>query len=302
MPSKDMLKYTLDDLKKEAKDFIHISKNTVLKSSDTAIHRVLLLLMVVNDSEFFAAMNYFSKSEEAKTLNFKNHLYYIGKWVGIPAALVQQNNQGHSNAQQLTHSSIGLFKNLKVIIALGVCGTVNGLGNVIVSSRIDGCDITKIIPGQIINRAQRYKPGQNILSFFKSDTWSYQCTKQNTAEYTAVAVLKPMLSGCPLIASGEYRDQLMADVSQEAGGVEMEGIGVIEAIESSNKRDRIEFIIVKAGCDYADETKNKEWQPVAAMAAADFVYCQLDNEIVRDWFKGNFKSLPTHLVWFIAIM
>ena len=48
--------------------------------------------------------------------------------------------------------------------------------------------------------------------------------------------------------------------------------------------------IVKAGCDYADETKNKEWQPVAAMAAADFVYQQLDRKIVHGWFfKGKLK-------------
>ena len=100
-----------------------------------------------------------------------------------------------------------------------------------------------------------------------------------------------MLSGSPLIASGEYRDKLIANVSQEAGGVEMEGIGVIDGIDIAEKRDKIEFIIVKAGCDYADESKNKEWQPVAAIAAADFVYKQLDRELVYNWILGKFIEI-----------
>ena len=36
----------------------------------------------------------------------------------------------------------------------------------------------------------------------------------------------------------------------------MEGIGVLEGLEIKNKRDKIELKIVKASCDFADETKN----------------------------------------------
>ena len=295
---KENLKYTTDDLQKGVKDLLLKFDNDVLDEHNDKkiIDSVLLLLMVVNSSEFLAAMNSFSKSD-AKILNSEGNNYYIGKWGQIPAALVQQGDQGTggpSGSQQLTCSSINLFKNLKVIIALGVCGTLGRLGDVVVSSRIDGCNLLKVKGDGLINRSVVCRPGKNIYSFLKlsTDIWSFLCTKEGTEQYKAKAVFKPMLSGTPLIASGKYRDKLIENVSQEAGGVEMEGIGVVDGIDISKNKDKIEFVIVKAGCDYADETKSKEWQPVAAMAAADFVYHQLDKKIVHNWFfKGELKIL-----------
>ena len=296
---KENLKYTTDDLKEEVKDALPKFDNNILYEhrDQKIIEGVLLLLMVVNPNEFLATMNYFSKSE-AQILNSGGNNYYVGKWGQIPAALVQgdQGTGGPGGAQQLTCSSINLFKNLKVIIALGVCGTMDRLGDVIVSSRIDGCNLQKIKDNRIINRSLVCRPGKNIRSFLtlSSDIWLYPCTKQGSEVYEAKAVFKPMLSGTPLIADGEYRDKLVDNVSQDAGGVEMEGIGVVDGIDICNKKEQIEFIIVKAGCDYADKEKNKEWQPVAAMAAADFVYKQLDRTIVHDWFfkgKLNFMHL-----------
>ena len=307
--------YTVQDLAKEVKDSLDkFDKNILNEQTDSKIiDGVLLLLMVVNSSEFLAAMYYFSKNE-ARVLHSGDNIYYVGQWGQIPAALVRQSAQGTAGpngAQQITCSSINLFKNLKVIIALGVCGTVGRLGDVIISSRIDGCNLCKVKGDQLINRGDRSPPGKNIhkFLFFSHDIWSFQCTKAATGDYKAVAVFKPMLSGAPLIASGEYRDKLIDSFSQEAGGVEMEGIGVIDGINIANKENNIEFIIVKAGCDYADESKNKEWQPVAAMAAADFVYNQLDKKIFHEWILGTFMARCVYListyyilviVWFVA--
>ena len=290
--------YTVDDLTKKVKDSLDkFDKNILNEQRDKkAIDNVLLLLMVVNPSEFLAAMFYFSKNE-AMVLNSRgNNIYYIGKWGQIPAALVRQIGQGTAGpngSQQVTCSSINLFKNLKLIIALGVCGTMGRLGDVVVSSQIDACNLYKVKGDQLINRSIKCRPGNNIHGFLlhTHEIWSFLCTKPGTRDYKALAVFKPMLSGSPLIASGEYRDKLIANVSQDAGGVEMEGIGVIDGIDIAKKRDKIEFIIVKAGCDYADESKNKEWQPVAAMAAADFVYKQLDRKLVHDWILGKFIEL-----------
>ena len=298
------LKYTLDDLQEEIKDCLRKFDNNVLKDKKI-IDSVVLLLMVVNDSEFFAVMNYFSKSE-AKIFHSDGNNYYVGKWGQIPAALVQQNEQGvdgPSGSQQLTYSSINLFKNLKVIIALGVCATTGRLGDVIVSSRIDGCNNYKVKGDQLISRSVSCLPGKVIYSFLKSNAaiWSFLCTTKGTKECKAKAVLKPMLSGARLIASRQHRDKLINDISPEAVGIEMEGIGVVYGIDISQSKNKIEFVIVKAGCDHADETKNKEWQPVAAMAAADFVYQQLDRKFVYEWFcKGKLifsKLTGTHLIY-----
>ena len=250
--------------------------------------------MVVNSNEFLASMCYFGKNE-GKTLFSSSNKYYVGKWGGIPAALVKQSHQGDVHSKDLTDSSIKLFKNLKAIIALGVCATVGRLGDVIVSSRIDACNSIKIKGDRVINEGNKYSPGADIHRFLSDsiESWEYLCTKPGIdhEEYSAKAISKHMLSGAHLIASADFRDKLIKGVSPEAMGIEMEGIGVMNGIISAEKLHKIQFIIVKAGCDYADESKNKEWQPVAAMAAADFVYKQLSRPYVIQWFMGKLKLM-----------
>ena len=286
--AKENLRYTLDDLVEEVKNpLAKFDKNILDEQKDKKmIDGALLLLMVVNSSEYYAAMHYFSKNE-AKVLKSKHNTYYVGKWGKIPAALVQQGEQGTGGvkgSQETTRSSVCLFKNLKVIIALGVCATMGELGDVIVSTRIDGCT-HKVLGDGIINRSLKVPPGTTIYNALHHNhlSWSFPCTK--TKDYKAKAVFKPMLSGSQLIA------KLIASISKEAGGIEMEGIGVLDGIDSTEKAGQIDFIIVKAGCDYADETKNKEWQPVAAMAAADFVYSQLDRNTPDEWILCKFMNI-----------
>ena len=266
------------------------------------INGVQLLLMVVNSSEYYAAMYYFTK-KEARILNKDGTIYYIGKWDEIPAALVRQKDSGYNGigrSNQLTRLSINLFCNLKFIVALGVCGIVetdrSKLGDVVVSDKICGCNDLKIT-NEIINRSEITEAGDRIRNYLKNnhEQWSFVCTKPECKKYESKACFKPMLSGTPLIASGEYRDKLIRGVNVEAVGVEMEGIGVLQALRELAKRDDIEFIIVKAGCDYANEKKNKEWQPVAAMAAADFLYVQLTKPVVCKEIIGKPNDICTCL-------
>ena len=46
---------------------------------------------------------------------------------------------------------------------------------------------------------------------------------------------KPILSGSQLIASKEFQDKLIEYVSCEAGGIEMEGVGVLKDLKSKTK-------------------------------------------------------------------
>ena len=287
---KENLLYTSDDLVRKTEDLRKQLDVLNEVTDEQILNGVVLLLMVANDNELDAAMCYLTKSK-VQVLHSKGNIYHVGKWGEIPAALIKQIEQGTSGpngSQELTCLSLSVFKNVKVIIGLGVCGTKGRLGDVIVSSRIDECKF-KVGAKQLIDRGNRFPPGSNITKFlqFNNRIWSFQCTKPGVEAYKSKVVFQPMLSGTPLIAKGEYRDQLLQDVSQESGGVEMEGIGIIDGLRIAKKFGQVEFIIVKAGCDYADESKNKEWQPVAAMAAADFVYNQLSVKFVQAWFKGT---------------
>ena len=251
------------------------------------INGVKLLIMVVNSSEYYAAMHYFSKSKVSKlTNNTDGTIYYVGKWDKIPAALVRQHKNGSVESKDLTEMSTAIFHNLEVIVSLGVCGTTEKLGQVLVSSKICGCNDLKITD-TIIDRGDITEPGDRILKCLKDnfECWSFLCTKEGYDQYKSNAEFKPMLSGTHLIASGDYRDKLIQGVNREAVGVEMEGVGVLLGLKKAKKRDQIEFIIVKAGCDYADESKHNEWQPVAAMAAADFLYEQLKKCVGDQFFN-----------------
>ena len=281
------MRYTLDDLlqltEKEIKD---IEQNVLDKDK---IDKVELLLMVVNSSEYHAAMHYLSKSK-VEIISENGHPYYIGKWGKLSASLICQTDSGSfgdGESYNLTRLSIDLFPNLKFIVALGVCGTFGKIGDVIVSNKICGCNKLKIKGDNnnfdIINRDDITEAGSHILSILKANyrQWYFVCTKPEcNKQYRSKAVFKPMLSGTPLIADEAYRDKLKEGVRSEAGGLEMEGIGVLKAIKEAKKRDKIDFVIVKAGCDYADKSKNKQWQPVAAMAASDFLYKQLNKQLL----------------------
>ena len=69
-------------------------------------------------------------------------------------------------------------------------------------------------------------------------------------------------------------------------GIEMQGSGIVKAIDDV----QVHFIIVKAGCKYAnDHDKVKEdWEPVAAMAATNFVYSKFSKPHPQNWFKGMY--------------
>ena len=259
--------------------------------------KVRLLLMTVNDHEFYAALYYMSNKHKGtdfyipKSLTIVNTgtRFFVGTFAHIPTALVQH-AQGSSESQFVAGEAMKLFVNLKAIIAVGVCGTFGELGDVIVSSKIAGyMNIKYDKDGKIIQRDSA-SSGSRVLSNYllAQNDWKFNCTKEKSPNQCPSQVYhKPFLSSSTLVAYQDFRDEIREDVCREAMGIEMEGIGIVNAKEFNSKTD-IHFVIVKAGCDYANETKNKEWQPVAAMAAADLVYFQFDKSPPYKWFTGMY--------------
>lgn len=83
-----------------------------------------------------------------------------------------------------------------------------------------------------------------------------------------VAGAKPgqILSGEKLVDSMEFKQQLLKKYPEAIGG-EMEGAGLYAAAE----RAKVEWIIVKAICDWGDGNKKKIYQNLAAAAAVSLV-------------------------------
>ena len=293
------LKYTEKEVNDKVSDVLQNCNTTEFTlyegDANEDCKNVQLLLMTVNDNEFFAVLYYMAKKHKGKDVNTPKSLtvrsgtrFFIGEFANIPTALVQH-VQGSAMSQFVVGEAIDLFDNLKAIVAVGVCGTFGDLGDVIVSSRIAGyVGIKYDRDGKILRRDPECDGSRVLTSFLQAKTmWKFYCTKEKSSvQHLSQLCFKPFLSSSTLVAFQQFRDKIREDVCREAMGIEMEGIGIVKAKEYNGRND-IHFVIVKAGCDYANEDKNKEWQPVAAMAAADLVHFQFDKPAPYEWFTGT---------------
>ena len=301
------LKYTEKQLKDNVSGVLQKCSTTEFTlcedDANEDCKNVQLLLMTVNNNEFFAVLYYMANKHKdgdntPKSLTVMSGTrFFIGEFAHIPAALVQH-AQGSAESQFVAGEAINLFQNLKAIVAVGVCGTFGELGNVIVSSKIAGyvnCKVDK--DGRFLSRDSDCKASRVLTSCLQAhNEWKFNCTKEeNSVECLSEVCFKPFLSSSTLVAFQNFRDKIREDICRDAMGIEMEGIGIINILELKNKKG-IDFAIVKAGCDYANEDKNKEWQPVAAMAAADLVSFQFD----RCDFYQRFTGTAVHM--YICIM
>jgi len=309
-------KYNLKSLKEETAEIKNTFERTEIDmyKDKPIIEKVKLLLMVVTDSEFHATLLYLSKSKETQqcVLPAKNRHYFIGSWGKISAALVKQDTEGIETARKLTCSSIRIFKNLKAIISLGVCGLLSTkmkLADVIVPTKITGYRIIYKDKNLTFSPFD-IKCGQNILHFLndKKSSWSFSSAnkssvktpKESTSkheEYEVKAISTEIVSGHLKMEDSKLKGKLNRDIAgSRMAGIEMEGMGIWEGIEIEEKE--IEFLVVKAGSDYANETKTTQWQAFSSKAAASFVYTQLKSAKAIEWFQAG-KILPACILYLL---
>ena len=261
--------------------------------------KVRLLLMTVNDNEFYAALHHMAK-RHIKNRNLEDgdipkslvviedsiHYFYIGNFADIPTALVQH-KPGSLKSHELASVAMKKFAHLKAIVAVGVCATFGELGHVIVSS--------EIVTYQHGENDKSIKPiSEELYEFLQAKAiWEFNCRKDNNSiKYLSQSDDKPFLSPRTPEAYQNFEDKIRENVCEDAMGIEMEGSGIVKAIEEFDDV-RVHFIIVKAGCKYAnDPDKVKEdWEPVAAMAATNFVYFKFSKPHPQKWFKSTYVHM-----------
>ena len=267
--------YTLDSLRNLTKS--KIAKIDVLREGEDKeiINGIKLLIMVVDSSEYYAAMYHFMESKVKKLVDKNLKSYYVGKWGKFPAALVRLNSHDAVEAESVTKNALSLFCNLEDIILLGVCGTIKYEGCVLVSSEIYRYCEPKSSADEIFDHSYITRPiaSSRVFNCLNDnfEQWSFKWTEKGLE---SEAKFVPMLSGTEHIASGEYQTELIRRVKEKGFGVEKDGINVMSAM----KKENLNLIIVKGGCNYADEYKHEQCQPTAAMAAARFLYNQLKKD------------------------
>jgi len=156
-------------------------------------------------------------------------------------------------------------------IAFGLYPKRQQIGDILISQQLLGYDLQRVGTSfdgkpRIYARGDRVSASVRLVDRFRAGK-----LKSNFQDW-----LKPpriefglVFSGSMLIDNLDVRDQLHAIASEAIGG-EMEGAGLYDAAH----RYKVDWILVKAICDWADGKKHfkkEERQKLAAENAARFV-------------------------------
>ncbi|HEX5732817.1 MAG TPA: hypothetical protein VF131_08285 [Blastocatellia bacterium] len=165
---------------------------------------------------------------------------------------------------------------IMVGIAFGVDSKKQQIGDVLVSLQLQPYDLQRVGTTEagstrIILRGDKPHCSERLLDRFRTTRLRWKKAEVNFGV---------VLSGQKLIDNLDFREQLIA-LSEEAIGGEMEGGGLYVACQQS----KVDWILVKAICDWADGKKGvrkKQRQKLASENAADFVIEMLTSGLLSN--------------------
>lgn len=251
--------------------------------------RADLLLVTVNDHETKALLRVFKKAvgHDAKPIPIGDRLYrYLGTINGTRTfhALSEMGSSGPGAAQQTVDKGIRALSPEAVIgvgIAFGVNEKKQTIGDILLSKQLRLYDLQRA-GRKIILRGDRPHASTRLINFFEGIA---QSSWKGAKVWPGV-----ILSGDKLIDNLDYRNQLLEFESEAVGG-EMEGTGVYVASHDH----KVDWIVIKAICDWADGKKSKnkrKRQQKAAINAAEFVLYSLQLAQLATHTDGFRFSLP----------
>lgn len=244
----------------------------------TLLEPPVVVLLSFNAHETAAILKQFSPGRTPRTEVREGMTYNMLGVHGGMLIVHRVSRQGESEAQLAAHDAIQAWKP-SAIIAIGIAFGVNPgkqrIGDVLVSEYVRGYDLGRInADGSFTLRACKAPASHALYQRF----WHLdQCRTASATACLSWPKLRfgTLLSGSKLVDNLDYRDALLK-LEQEAIGGEMEAVG----IQLTADRRKVDWLIVKAICDWADGTKgtaSKERdQALAAENAALVVKTALD--------------------------
>jgi nucleoside phosphorylase len=153
--------------------------------------------------------------------------------------------------------------NPKAVMAVGFSFGMNPhkhkIADILISKTVTNYESQRVEDDLVIPRGTTVEAGQHLLNrFLNVDGWEFRRPDGSSVSTKAGQIL----SGEKLVDSLNFKLGLLARYPEALGG-EMEGAGLYAAAE----RAKVEWIIVKAICDWGDGNKHKQYQPLAAAAA-----------------------------------
>ncbi len=178
--------------------------------------------------------------------------------------------------------------NPRFVLMVGIAGGIPqddlDLGDVVIADQVVGYDYGKVTADGLRPRDHVY-PTSAFLRERIHNFWDKAWTQQvnitrptNAARTTPKKFVGPIASGNKIVASTEFRNQLLAHWPKLLA-VETEAEGVFAAVFD---RPQIRGALVIRGiCDMADERKSDEWQEYAANVAAAFTVNFLKSGLIE---------------------
>ena len=180
-------------------------------------------------------------------------------------ALTEMGSGGLGASQQAVHKGIDALRPgavLLVGIAFGADDKKQRIGDILVSQQLQLYELQRVSPDRLISRGDKPHASPRLIDYFRHAALEWD-------ESMAPVDFGLLLSGEKLVDNHDYREQLKR-LAPEATGGEMEGAGLYVACQDA----KVDWIVIKAICDWADGHKKRNKtarQQLAARNAAAFV-------------------------------
>ena len=263
------------------------------KEAKLMMKQTEILLITANQNEYNAVI-YFLKPRGAKkelliydfdfSVGFlkRNTRYVFGRFGMCNVAVHSIPKQGPAAAQSAIITAASCFENLAAIFAVGVaCGVKKKtkLLDVIIAEKVSFYTDARL---STQDGKLKIKPrAPRDLSTSKVYRLKFTMTKPKWSKHNSVIMkclsdepkmyFKNVLSGNYLIDNEGVQETLLNTFASDAYAIEMEIAGLFHDYGDHN----VQLMLVKAVCDYGDGSKNKEYQPTAALLAAECVHYYL---------------------------
>jgi WD40 repeat protein/nucleoside phosphorylase len=175
--------------------------------------------------------------------------------------------QGQAEAQSAAQDAVQAFQPRAIIavgIAFGVNPSAQHIGDVLVSEFVRGYELRRVGPnGTISPRGGKQQASSCLYQRFLLLNQRQEADPGASLRWPELS-FGTLLSGDKLVDDLTYRNSLL-ELEHEAIGGEMEGVGLCTAAD----RHKVDWLIVKAICDWADGNKHSATKSVDQALAAD---------------------------------
>ena len=260
--------------------------------------KVRLILHTCNDNEYRAVLERMTPLEgQQGVLKYKDLkiTFRIGTFADYAVALVYTGQCKAAKDPLIV--ALDTFPKAEAIFGVGIGFGVDPksvkLADVMVSTFITDASMLSKTDGDVKAREGEgnCKVEQSLLLWFNDidvcSDWEFKVSDKKRLSKVKAGTL---VSTSVLVKDKTFKDMLLAHSLKPIGG-EMEGSLLLEIFhERKDRNPKPSVIVIKGVADYGDAEKTKEWQPIAAKAAVDYVhYCLKETKGKGQFHAVSFK-------------